>query len=261
MGTHGNYDQLQGLVNALQCKLNADRGHAILAKLAEERKSVYPAPVAAVADAPPEQGVCDTQVEEDEDQEEEAEAEEVARVEEEVASSRASDASTLKMQELAPQKPVATPARASASIPTLEILKRLHESRKAASEETGPALAALPAPAVLETAPSPSSSEPVINSSTHKREYMRLAPWLVFRLLAPPMKFVCLGSGAQLMCCLAKKRIENAGTLATTYPSMHALAQGSNKDSHKASCIVSFATLTCWLAFQEVFVCRTRLSS
>ena len=240
VGTHGNYDQVQVLVDALQSKLNVERGHAILADLAKERKQyLEPAPMAAIADAP-DQGVCDTQVEQDEDQEEAANAEAVERVEEDVASSRASEAASVaKMHEEAPEKPVATPARASALVPNLEILKRLHESRKAASEaarpsdETGPAPAALIAPPVPEFAQSPVSSEPVVNSSTHKKAYMRLAPWLAFRLLVPRMKFVWLGSGAELMCCLSKKRIENAGTLATTYPNMHSLAQGSNKDSRQ----------------------------
>ena len=193
VGTHGNgnYDQVQVLVDALQSELSMERGHAILADLAKERKQyLEPAPVAVLADAPPAQAVCDTQEEQDEDQEEEANAEAVARVEEDVASSRASEAASVaKMHEEASEKPVATPARASASVPNLEILKRLHESRKAASEaarpsdETGPAPAALKAPPVPESAQTPASSEP-INSSTHKREYMRLAPWLVFRLLA-----------------------------------------------------------------------------
>ena len=114
-------------------------------------------------------------MDEDEEQESQADAESVKEVE--------TEHEKAKQQALLKPKPVATPARAD--FRPEDVLRRL---RSTVSESSS-----LPTTAVMSPAPRPETPPasmpcavadqplppaPVINSTTHKREYMRLVPWL-----------------------------------------------------------------------------------
>lgn len=131
----------------------------------------------------------------DEDQEEEAEAEEVLSAQSEAsaeAEKKKTDAKEAALQRLRSTKNL--PAPASSDAPSDATAP---SNATAANNATAPNTAAhaLPAP------PDASTSVPEVNSKTHKKEYMRLG------------------------------RLMNNGTItATTYPSMHSLANGTTKE-------------------------------
>ena len=172
VGSASGKDQLKNLlaiVGQLQQELQKETSEEAL-----EKAELPPLPPLVAASAPgPDDDIDGEPIGEDEDQETQADAESVKEVEEKHEKS--------KQEASANPKPVATPARANFC--PEEILGRLRSHGSEAS---------LPTTAVMSPArmPEPASSMPrvvvdqrpvpVINSSTHKREYMRLVPWLAF---------------------------------------------------------------------------------
>ena len=115
------------------------------------------------------------------------------KVEEDVASSRASEVSRLEADkdEKAELKPIATPTRAALVNP--EVVNRLRAKLEAASSGAASIPEKASASGLATDSPNPTSApalpaavaeeasaepELVINSSTHKKEYMRLDPCL-----------------------------------------------------------------------------------
>ena len=127
----------------------------------------------------PRQALCDGEIASDQHVEERAEAEDVTRVEEEVKA---------KKQSL--PRPVATPARVSEDV--LEKLRKMREGKnlkgdaEASEAPSGASRASNGANSPAPSAPAPGLAAPivgdavvVINTATHKKEYMRLAAWLL----------------------------------------------------------------------------------
>ena len=149
-----------------------------------------PEPVPAAAlEAPP--AVDDEACAADSDQEGEAEAETVSNVQDAVAAQKKAEE-----EEALPVKPVPTPVRGDVS----GALQRLKSSMALAlpaspspntepSEKKEPPCHGTQAPAAAQNASAPNAlnssndaSAPAVNSTTHKREYMRLVPGLAREL-------------------------------------------------------------------------------
>ena len=183
MGTHGgSKEQLTHLL-AIVGQLHHELEKEVVTEEALDEaydKAKCPA-VPPVDDAPAasaaglEADLDGEPIDEDEEQESQADAESVKEVETEHEKS--------KQQALLNPKPVATPARAD--FRPEDVLRRL---RSSVSESSSLPTTAVMSPAKRpETPPSsmpravadqPLPPAPVINSTTHKREYMRLVPWL-----------------------------------------------------------------------------------
>ena len=161
----------------------------------------------------------------DEDQECEADAEEILSAQSEVSAEAEKKKKETDSKEAALQRlrsthnlnaaPSAAAPASTASMPALPD----------ANPASMPSMPALPHANQAPSADAARAPPPEVNSKTHKKEYMRLVPWIA-------------GSTVQVVATLSwiawfsfKGRLMNNGTItATSYPSMHALANGTTKE-------------------------------
>ncbi|CAE7264481.1 unnamed protein product, partial [Symbiodinium microadriaticum] len=181
--------------------------------------------------------------EEDDEHEAQAEAEMVESVQSDVSSRREAEA-VAKVEEA--RRPVATPVRSSeptVADPASALLGKLHSTRSLGVPGTAALAGTASVPGTSTAGPTAETPTPgaatgageptVVNSATHKREYMRLVPRLQqgwtrwFALACLELSFVHDRKHQSL----AKKRLVDNGTItATAYPSMHQLANGTMKE-------------------------------
>ena len=146
------------------------------------------------------------EVAEDSEQEEQAESEQLAHNQDEARKvlKKAKHASDVKGKGVSSTRPVATPARSYDDI--ARKLQAVRQAEQATSPKPKPSqltIAANPPSSATSAAPAGAAAPDLVNSTTHKREYMRLAPclhstplnWLVWLVLL--CKVECIADSSE----------------------------------------------------------------